>query len=179
MQQLKANVILIGASGVGKTNLIFRQTRDVFYETSHPTITSDFLIYKTIIHNQEIAFNIWDTAGQERFNAITENFLRKADMVGIVFDCTNEDSFDKAIDWYGKITAIKTENIPKILIGNKKDSNCDTFDHKQVTEFAKDKNMKFIQTSAKTGENVNEAFTYLFTEWLQSHKPQKKMVPSM
>ena len=114
MQQLKANVILIGTAGVGKTNLILRQTRDEFYESSTTTVHFDFILYKTNINGQEITFNLLDTAGHERFNGITENFVRKADMVGIVFDCTDVDSFDRAIDCSDEI-----EDIPKILIGNK------------------------------------------------------------
>jgi Ras-related protein Rab-1A len=123
------------------------------------------------IKDKKIKLQIWDTAGQERFRAITSTYYRIANGIIVVYDITNRESFDQVNYWLNEIH-LHRENvsIPKVLVGNKKDLVADTGavtevdmgERKVSTEegsrLALKNKMIFFETSAFTGENVNEVF---------------------
>jgi Ras-related protein Rab-1A len=115
------------------------------------------------IKDKKIKLQIWDTAGQERFRAITSTYYRIANGIIVVYDITNRESFDQVNYWLDEIH-LHRENvsIPKVLVGNKKDLDKDTNERKVSTEegsrLALKNKMIFFETSAFTGENVNEVF---------------------
>ena len=157
----KCKILLIGDSKVGKTCLISRYAIGVFNEDYISTIGFDSRQKEEIINNEKVLVKIFDTAGQERFKSITANYLRNAEGVILVYDLTSTESFENLKFW---IESIKNnlgndEPIPIIIIGNKIDLEDARQINKSVAEkFAKDNNYKYFETSAKTGEGVDDAF---------------------
>ena len=154
-------ILLIGDSSVGKTCLISKYAIGVFNEDYISTIGFDSRQKEEIINNEKVLVRIFDTAGQERFKSITANYLRNAEGVILVYDLTSTESFENLKFW---IESIKNnlgndEPIPIIIIGNKIDLEDARVINKSVAEkFAKDNNYKYFETSAKTGEGVDDAF---------------------
>ena len=154
-------ILLIGDSSVGKTCLISKYAIGVFNEDYISTIGFDSRQKEEIINNEKVLVKIFDTAGQERFKSITANYLRNAEGVILVYDLTSTESFENLKFW---IESIKNnlgndEPIPIIIIGNKIDLEDARQINKSVAEkFAKDNNYKYFETSAKTGEGVDDAF---------------------
>ncbi|XP_023125134.1 ras-related protein Rab-8B isoform X2 [Amphiprion ocellaris] len=128
-------LLLIGDSGVGKTCLLFRFSEDAFNTTFIATIGIDFKIRTIDIEGKKIKLQIWDTAGQERFRTITTAYYRGAMGIMLVYDITMEKSFDNIRNWI-----------------------------RNIEELAIDYGIKFLETSAKSGINVEEAFLTLATD---------------
>jgi len=155
-------LLLIGDSGVGKSCLLLRFSDDSFTPSFITTIGIDFKIRTIELDGKRIKLQIWDTAGQERFRTITTAYYRGAMGILLVYDVTDEKSFGNIRIWIRNIEQHATENVNKMLIGNK----CDMVD-KKVIDTAKGKaladefNIKFLETSAKTGAGVEEAFITL------------------
>ncbi|GAB5371899.1 hypothetical protein AAMO2058_001619700 [Amorphochlora amoebiformis] len=145
-------LLLIGDSGVGKSCLLLRFSDDSF--------TSSFITIKTIeIDGKRIKLQIWDTAGQERFRTITTAYYRGAMGILLIYDVTDENSFQNIRTWIRNIEQHASEDVDKILIGNK----CDMTDARAVDTdrgygLAKEYGIKFFETSAKKDQNVTEAF---------------------
>ena len=154
-------ILLIGDSCVGKTCLISRYAIGVFNEEYITTVGFDSRQKEEIINNEKVLVKIFDTGGQERFKSITANYLRNAEGVILVYDVTSNESFENLKFW---IESIKNnlgndDIIPIIIIGNKIDLEDAREINKLVAEkFAKDNNYKYFETSAKTGEGVDDAF---------------------
>ena len=164
-EDYKIKIIVVGDSGVGKTNLINRFASDKFDTNSKATIGVEF-VYKTLKINKEvIKVEVWDTAGQERYRAITSSYYKGAKGAIIVYDITNEDSFNNVESWMNEVTKKGKMDMQFLLVGNKKDLVND----RKVTEQkgidkAKELNMNLFEASALEKTNVNEAFNYLMKE---------------
>ena len=108
---------------------------------------------------------IWDTAGQERFRSISKSYFRNAVGAILVFDISNLDSFDELAAWLGDLHSLCAVNAQILLVGNKSDlENERQVSQQKVKEFADEHHLEYIETSAKTGKNVVEAFTRLAYE---------------
>ncbi|KAK5873477.1 hypothetical protein PBY51_018514 [Eleginops maclovinus] len=152
-------LLLIGDSGVGKTCLLFRFSEDAFNTTFISTIGIDFKIRTIELDGKKIKLQIWDTAGQERFRTITTAYYRGAMGIMLVYDVTNEKSFDNIRNWIRNIEEHASSDVERMVLGNK----CDMNDQRQVSKergekLAIDCGIKFLETSAKSGINVEEAF---------------------
>ncbi len=164
-EDYKIKIIVVGDSGVGKTNLINRFASDKFDTNSKATIGVEF-VYKTLKINKEvIKVEVWDTAGQERYRAITSSYYKGAKGAIIVYDITNEDSFNNVESWMNEVTKKGKTDMQFLLVGNKKD----LINDRKVTEQkgidkAKELNMNLFEASALEKTNVNEAFNYLVKE---------------
>eukprot|EP00761_Pharyngomonas_kirbyi_P002944 gb/GECH01002948.1/.p1 GENE.gb/GECH01002948.1/~~gb/GECH01002948.1/.p1 ORF type:complete len:203 (+),score=36.67 gb/GECH01002948.1/:1-609(+) len=157
--------LLIGDSSVGKTSLTVRLVDGKFTESFISTIGVDFKIHNLEINGENYKMHIWDTAGQERFRNITASYYRGAHAVVVIYDITNKESFENIQHWLGEIDQYADANITKFLVGNK----CDLEELRQVSKadaqkYADSLNIKFIETSAKTNDNVSEAFQMLGEE---------------
>jgi Ras-related protein Rab-8A len=155
-------LLLIGDSGVGKTCVLFRFSEDAFNSTFISTIGIDFKIRTIELDGKKIKLQIWDTAGQERFRTITTAYYRGAMGIMLVYDITNEKSFDNIRNWIRNIEEHATSDVEKMVLGNK----CDMNDRRQVSKdrgsaLALENGMKFMETSAKASINVEEAFVTL------------------
>ncbi|KAL0968917.1 hypothetical protein UPYG_G00273670 [Umbra pygmaea] len=152
-------LLLIGDSGVGKTCLLFRFSEDAFNTTFISTIGIDFKIRTIELHGKRVKLQIWDTAGQERFRTITTAYYRGAMGIMLVFDICNEKSFENIKNWIRNIEEHASSDVKKMVLGNK----CDMTDRRQVSKdrgekLAIDYGVKFLETSAKSSFNVEEAF---------------------
>lgn len=155
-------LLLIGDSGVGKTCVLFRFSEDAYNSTFISTIGIDFKIRTIELDGKRIKLQIWDTAGQERFRTITTAYYRGAMGIILVYDITNEKSFDNIRNWVRNIEEHASSDVERMIIGNK----CDMNDRRKVSkergaELALEYNVKFLETSAKASINVEEAFITL------------------
>ncbi|THD27721.1 Rab protein 8 [Fasciola hepatica] len=155
-------LLLIGDSGVGKTCLLFRFSEDDFNSTFIATIGIDFKIRTIDIDGKKIKLQIWDTAGQERFRTITTAYYRGAMGIMLVYDVTNAKSFKNIHLWMRNIDQHANQDVEKMLLGNK----CDAAELRQVTtdegaQLANSFSIPFLETSAKSGTNVDDAFKML------------------
>lgn len=152
-------LLLIGDSGVGKTCVLFRFSEDAFNATFISTIGIDFKIRTIELDGKKIKLQIWDTAGQERFRTITTAYYRGAMGIMLVYDITNEKSFDNIRNWIRNIEEHASRDVEKMILGNK----CDMNEKRQVSkekgeQLAIEHGIKFMETSAKASINVEEAF---------------------
>jgi len=152
-------LLLIGDSGVGKTCLLFRFAEDSFNNSFISTIGIDFKIRTIELDGKKIKLQIWDTAGQERFRTITTAYYRGAMGILLVYDITNEKSFDNIKNWIRNIEEHASADVEKMVLGNK----CDMNDRRQVSkergaQLAIEYGIKFMETSAKANINVEDAF---------------------
>lgn len=158
-------LLLIGDSGVGKSCLLLRFSDDSFTTSFITTIGIDFKIKTIELDGKRIKLQIWDTAGQERFRTITTAYYRGAMGILLVYDVTDDQSFQNIRNWIRNIEQHAADNVDKILIGNK----CDMESAKAVTKaqgqaLADEYSIKFFETSAKNNINVTEAFTSIATD---------------
>ncbi|KAJ1979561.1 Ras- protein Rab-2A [Dimargaris verticillata] len=151
--------IIIGDTGVGKSCLLLQFTDNRFQPTHDLTIGVEFGARIVTVGNKRIKLQIWDTAGQESFRSITRSYYRGAAGALLVYDITRRDTFDHLATWLEDARKYSNPNITIMLIGNK----CDLAAKREVSReegeaFAQENGLFFIETSAKTAANVEEAF---------------------
>ncbi|CAD2222071.1 hypothetical protein AGDE_03322 [Angomonas deanei] len=152
-------LLLIGDSGVGKSCLLLRFADDSYTESYISTIGVDFKIRTLNLDGKVIKLQIWDTAGQERFRTITSSYYRGAHGIIIVYDTTDMESFNNVKTWLNEIEKYASENVNKLLVGNKSDLVTKKVVDTQVAkDFADSLGIPFLETSAKNATNVEEAF---------------------
>ena len=158
-------VVIVGDSGVGKTNLIGRYLKNEYRQDTKATVGVEFGEKKYDISGLKIKAQLWDTAGQERYKAITSMYYKGAKGALIVFDLSSKTTFVNAEKWYNEIKKATDPSINLILVGNKSDLK----DKRQVnTEDAENKakemGIAYMETSALNAENVDKAFSWLIEE---------------
>ncbi|KAG0672126.1 GTP-binding protein of the rab, partial [Pichia californica] len=152
-------LLLIGDSGVGKSCLLLRFAENTYTQDYISTIGVDFKIRTIELDGKTIKLQIWDTAGQERFRTITSSYYRGAHGIIIVYDVTDQESFNNVNQWLQEIDRYATSSVQKLLVGNK----CDLTDKKVVDyavakEFADSRGIQLLETSAADSTNVEQAF---------------------
>lgn len=146
--------------------LVFQD--DAFTESYISTIGVDFRFRTVKIDNKTVKLQIWDTAGQERFRTITSAYYRGADGIIMVYDTTSTESFDHVSDWLKEVNRYAAEGTSKLLVGNKCDRTSDrTVTEAQAKEFAHELGIPFLETSAKSAKNVEEAFLTMAGELIR------------
>ena len=163
-------ILIIGESGVGKTCFLLRYAENSFVANHLLTIGIDFKIKVIEIEGKSIKLQIWDTAGQDRFRTITKTYYKGSHGVILVYDVCDERSFGNVKNWVNQIEQNAKSSICKVLVGNKCDKAERVITEEQGRKLAEEYNMKFYETSAKTGQNVEETFTYLTGEILKIYK---------
>ena len=158
---IKINILLVGETSVGKTSLCHRYAKNEYQDNYLSTIGVDYLDKVIDINGKKVYLKIMDTSGQERYAKIVNNLFRQVDGLIFVFDITKKDSFQAINRWITLAEDIK--DFPKILVGNKIDlQNRRVIEKDKMENFAKKKNnINCFETSAKTGENVEDAFMHL------------------
>ncbi|XP_076881941.1 ras-related protein RABA3-like [Bidens hawaiensis] len=158
-------VVVIGDSAVGKTQVLFRFTRNEFCFDSKSTIGVEFQTRTMTIKSKVVKAQIWDTAGQERFRAVTSAYYRGALGAVVVYDITKRQSFDHVAGWVEELRAHADKSTVIALIGNKADlEDKRAVPSEDAMEFAENQNLYFFETSALTGDNVEAAFSKLLEE---------------
>jgi len=175
-------VIILGDSGVGKTSLMNKFVNDKFSKQYKATIGADFLTKEILIDDKLVTMQIWDTAGQERFQSLGVAFYRGADSCVLVYDITDQKSFDSLDLWMDEFIAQAAPRNPKefpfVVLGNKSDlakTKRQVADAK-ARSWCKNKNdIPFFETSAKDNTNVEQAFQTVARNALKQESSQPPM----
>ena len=160
----KCKVVLVGECGVGKTCIINNLINKKFNEDEKSTLSANFINLKLKINelNKIIDFDIWDTAGQEQYKSIAKVFYRDASIGILVYDITNEKSFEELNFWLNQLKKNASKDIIIGLCGNKSDLYLnEKVDEKKARKFADLNNCEFMLTSAKNGNGIYEIFQKL------------------
>ncbi|PKI46744.1 ras-related protein RABF1 [Punica granatum] len=159
-KNLRVKLVLLGDSGVGKSCIVLRFVRGQFDPTSKVTIGASFLSQTIALQDSTtVKFEIWDTAGQERYAALAPLYYRGASVAVVVYDITSPESFQKAQYWVKELQKHGSPDMVMALVGNK----ADLLENREVSdqdgmEYAEKNRMFFIETSAKTADNINQLF---------------------
>lgn len=155
-------LLIIGNSSVGKTSFLIRYYDNSFTSAFVSTVGIDFKV-KTVFRNEKkVKLQIWDTAGQERYRTITTAYYRGSMGFILMYDVTNEESFNAVQDWSTQIRTYSWDNAQVVLVGNK----CDLEDQRVVStergrQLANQMGLEFFETSAKENLSVKEVFDHL------------------
>lgn len=167
-------VLLLGNSNVGKSSLLLRFADNVWSDGFVPTIGVDFKIKSLMVDNKKVKMQIWDTAGEERFRNVIASYFRGGHGILLIYDITDRETYSSLENWLIEIEKNSSQNVLKILIGNKSDLN----DQRVISidegqKFANINGMKFMETSAKTNSNVLETFELLARELIEINTESK------
>ena len=172
-------VIIVGNSGVGKSCITTKATKNIFENYYSATIGFEFHTFKVRVKGKDIRLQIWDTCGQETYRSLIHGFYRNSSLAILVYSIDNLKSFEDLGIWINDIKTNTSPDVKIFLIGNKSDLNESREVPKEKAEqFVKDNELKlFLESSAKTGLNINrlfaEAANFLYEEYLQVLKTQE------
>ena len=157
----KCRLLIIGDSEVGKTSFLSCYSKGEF----------------NLIDDKLVHVELWDTSGTEKFHSLTANFFNRAEGIMVMFDVTNIESYENVRNWTESIKihiSSEINNIPVIIIGNKIDIKKREIKTEEAKKFCQELGYKYFETSAKTGENVNDTIKYLAKEVLRINKINNK-----
>lgn len=154
-------VVVLGEAAVGKSSIVLRFVTGNFRTTSLSTIGASFMSKMVILNGETYKYQIWDTAGQEKYRSLASMYYKGAEAAILVYDITSQRSFERIQDyWVEELRGNGPENIILTLAGNKCDLESDRAVSREAAEhYAKSINANFLETSAKTENNISEAFT--------------------
>ena len=171
---LSFKLIVIGDSSVGKSCLTAQAVRNNFIEFYQATVGFEFLTFNLRINTKIIKLQIWDTCGQEVYKSLISNFYRNCSLALIVYAINNRNSYEHAESWLNDLKNQSNPNVRVFLIGNKRDLEKERLVSKEEGETFKEQKKldRFIETSAKTGENARivmvEAAKILYKDYLKA-----------
>ncbi|XGW12555.1 hypothetical protein V3C99_013327 [Haemonchus contortus] len=155
-------LLIIGNSSVGKTSFLFRYCDDSFTSAFVSTVGIDFKVKTVFRGDKRVKLQIWDTAGQERYRTITTAYYRGAMGFILMYDITNEESFNSVQDWCTQIKTYSWENAQVVLVGNKCDMDAErVVSIERGRQLADQLSLEFFETSAKENINVKAVFEKL------------------
>lgn len=164
MKEIRYKICFIGSSSVGKSAIARAIKGEEFVAENQPTIGVDNFNIKQTINGQEVTLFINDTAGQEKFRSISKTYFRNAVGALVVFDVHDRQSYDAVDVWINDFIQMAAPNAVVLIVGNKIDLPDRTVSQTEAEEFAIRHNAKYIETSAKTGSNIQEAIVKISTE---------------
>lgn len=167
MTKYKFKIVVVGDYAVGKTTLIINYTEKTFRGMYVPTVGVQFTKNTFKLNGDEVELTIWDIAGQEKFAKVRKTFYENAAGFIIVYDLTRKSTLENIINWYKDVLE-NTDDIPCVVIGNKNDlKNKREINNDHVSKVIEKNNMDIkvkFETSAKTGENVEQGFNSLIQQ---------------
>ena len=173
----KLKLIVLGDSGVGKTNIIHRYITDTFNTETKATIGVEFFIKTFRVNNDIIKLEIWDTAGQERYKSITSAYYKGSRGVLLVYDITRYTTFENLEKWMNEINEKVKGSLKMMIIGNKSDLNDERkVDIENALEKAKLLNIPFMETSALDSTNIQNAFENILREMYKDFQNEKENI---
>ena len=169
--EMMVKVIIIGESGVGKTNIMSKYLKNQFMENSKATVGVEFGSKLFKYQGHKIKAQIWDTAGQEKYKAITGAYYKGSKGALVVYDITRKDTFATLEKWVNDLKVASDPKLTMLLIGNKSDLD----DKREVSkdqgeEKAKSFECAFLETSALSGDNIDKAFELMVKEIFEKFK---------
>ncbi|KAJ3432099.1 rab2a [Anaeramoeba flamelloides] len=150
--------IIVGSMGSGKSSILCRFIEDEFYEEISHTIGIEFSTKILNIGTEQVKIQIWDTAGQEKFRAVTRSYYRGASCVLLVYDTSRRSTLNESRVWLQDAKKYCGSETIFILIGNKIDFTEREVTYEEGKKFAEENGLEYIETSAKTGQNVSDVF---------------------
>jgi small GTP-binding protein len=178
MGDLKRTVLplmLLGDGQVGKTSLILQLTGSEFNDSQLTTVGKESYIHQVNLHGYELKMKIWDTAGQERFKSMSVQVIKNSDAVILVYAINDINSFKALDQWLNKLNETTDLNKkPIIIVGNKADLPEDqrVVTYEEGKNYASSKGYRFYETSAKTKQNIEDAFNDIFEQLYQTFEEE-------
>jgi len=164
-EPLPFKLLLIGDSAVGKSSLLLRFCDNAFQEGTVNLTSVDFKSKNITIDGKTVQLQVWDTAGQERFRTITSSFYRGAHGIIVVYDITDQGTFNNVKLWMQEIQRYASAGVCRMLVGNKVDlADRRVIEYNTAKEYADSLSISFAETSAKTGQEVEKVFEKLAIE---------------
>jgi len=181
-------LLLLGDASVGKTSVFHRYIKQEFSNSYKATIGADFFSKTVEVDDKEVILQIWDTAGQERYHSLGPSFFKGSDACVLVYDVTNQESFDALTVWveqFQKGVGIVDQSITDsdefifVVLGNKSDLEGE----RQVStdtakEYCEKNGFQFFETSAKSGSCVEDAFNYITRKGIAMAEQQSLQLPT-
>ena len=158
--QTQAKLVLLGDMGAGKSSLVLRFVKGQFFEHQESTIGAAFMTQTVTVDDHVVKFEIWDTAGQERYHSLAPMYYRGAAAAIIVYDMQSQQSWQRAKSWVRELQRQGNANLVIALAGNKSDcKDMRTVSKEEAEAYAEEQKLSiFLETSAKSGECVNDLF---------------------
>ena len=155
----KIVLLTLGESTVGKTSFIKKYVKNEFNEKIMSTVGMDFYTkYLTFSENEKVKLIIYDTCGQENYHSLSCNLLRNADGIFLIYDITQQKTFDKINEWLNDIKDLKGNDFPIVLIGNKCDlEGIRVINRDEGENLARENGMEFYETSCQNGTNIEDS----------------------
>ena len=176
-EKIYLTFLTLGSSTVGKSSFITRYAKKFVPEKIYATIGIDFQNTNLTLFDKKILLKLYDTAGQEKFRSLSRQYYKNADGILLMFNIADRQSFKDIEKWMKEIKDnIDVKSIVLLLIGNK----CDLEEERKISkeeaiEMAEQNDMYYYETSARTGQNVNESIEHLVTKCLNN----KQLITSM
>lgn len=169
--KLLFKLIIIGDAAVGKTSLVKNFVKEEFKTDYLPTLGVNIYFKELKINDKNIELSIWDIAGQTGWELMHKSYFRGAEGAIVVFDLTRKKTLDNLDGWMNKINEYIGRDIPTVILGNKKDLKV-AIEVKQehIKKIIEGRKTNYLETSAKTGENVEETFNMITNKIMNSVK---------
>jgi len=159
---IEIKAILLGETGVGKTNLANAAVDLRFDQNAKSTSNALYVQKKMIIFGKNYQLRLWDTAGQEKYRSVTKTLFSKVQGFIAMFDLTKEETFVDVKTWIELIKEECGNHIPILLVGNKSDLKDQKFiSEEYIKKYTEEQNLEYIQTSSKTGDNIKKAINMI------------------
>ena len=156
---IKLKLIVVGNQGTGKSCILNRYVNETFEENYQATIGLDFQSKNITIHDQDVRLILYDTAGQEKFRSLIPTYIREAQIILLIYDIADRDSFDSMPKWISDVFDVKNSEAVFVLIGNKLDlENQRKVSFEEGKRLAQEKSFLFQEVSAKDGKNFETLF---------------------
>ena len=167
-------LVLIGDSGVGKTNILTRYTKNEFSLATQTTVGVEFGSKIIKKNDKLIKLQIWDTAGQERYKSITSAYYKGSKGAFVVYDISRKPTFENVDKWIGELKTNASEDVLIMLVGNKSDlEDKREVQIDEVKKKAEQYKIAFCETSALEGKNIEQAFDSLIDEIAKKVEKEK------
>nr|MDO8098176.1 Rab family GTPase [Candidatus Njordarchaeota archaeon] len=154
-------IVFVGDPGVGKTSLITRYAASTFKENYLPSLGANVVAKEVSVEGRVLTVLVWDIAGQEAFSVVRDRYYNRANIAVIVYDVTARDTLENVNVWLNDLRTYTPSNLSLVLVGNKIDLQNRVVSKEEGEKVAKSVHGIFIETSAKTGENVRKLFEKL------------------
>lgn len=174
-EDFQFKVVVVGDSGVGKTNLIKRFITNSFDKSTKATVGVEFMSKTFMINDEVFKVEVWDTAGQERYKSITSAYYKGASGALVVYDVTRDSSFHNVDRWIQELKEKGSQNIRMLIVGNKTDLKSERkIKSEEAFDKAKMIEIPLMETSALNASNVKEAFYLLIKEMYKVFAKERK-----